>query len=244
MIASSRPSLAQRAHRAIAARRREWIAGACALVLGASPASAADDFQPWFAFVASGPVAKDSKLLVSLDVHARFREDGSELDATLFRPSVGWRVGPRLDLWLGYVDVRVRRAGPDLREERLWQQANFPLGNALGGRFVGRTRLEQRFRQGSDAGWRLRQQVRYSRAFAADKRWSLIVWDELFVNLDAADFGQRSGFDQNRAFVGAGFQPHPRLRVEAGYMNQRIRRPGPTPDRTVDIAQVSFVVPL
>jgi hypothetical protein len=230
--------------RAVAGARAPLAAVALGFALWTAPASAADDFQPWYAAVISGPVAKDSKLLVSLDMHVRFREDGSELDSTLFRPSVGWRVGPKLDLWLGYVDVRVRRAGRDLREERLWQQANFPLGDWFGGRVVARTRLEQRFRDGSDAGWRLRQQVRYSRAFAADKRWSLIVWDELFVNFDATDFGQRSGFDQNRAFVGAGFQPHPRLRIEAGYMNQRIRRPGPTPDRTVDIAQVTFVVPL
>lgn len=55
--------------------------------------------------------------------------------------------------------------------------------------------------------------------------FSLVVWDELFVNLNDADWGQREGFDQNRLFVGGAWRLHPRGRIEAGYLNNILDTP-------------------
>lgn len=210
----------------------------------ASPA-VADDTQAWFAVFANGPVSADSKLLVWFDGHARYRNDAEELDTTILRPGVGWRVGKGLDLWVGYARIETQRTGRDLIEDRAWQQASYPVAEWLGGRLTGRTRLEQRFREtGSDTGWRLRQMFRYARPFAADKRFGLLVSTEIFANFDSTDWGQRSGFDQNRALFGGYFQPSKHLRVEAGYMHQHIRVAGPAPDRRNDNLSLTVVVPL
>lgn len=198
-----------------------------------APMVAADERQGWLAAFANGPISSDSRVLGWADLHARFRDDGETMDTVILRPGLGWRVNTGLDLWAGYARIEGRRPGRDLEEERAWQQASYPIAEWAGGRLAGRTRLEQRFRDtGGDTGWRLRQFVRYARAFAGTD-FGIVVSTEAFFGLNQADWGQRSGFDQNRGFLGAYFQPRKSLRVEAGYLNQYIRVPARTPDRTL-----------
>lgn len=203
-------------------------------VAGYAPGRAvADDRQAWTALFVNGPVSRGSRLLGWFDGHARFREDGDELDVSLLRPGLGWRVGPKLDLWIGYARIETQRAGDDVEEERAWQQATYPVAKWAGGSLSGRTRLEQRFRDtGDDTGWRLRQFFRYARPSASHERFGLLASTEVFYSLNEADWGQRSGFDQNRALLGGYYQPSARWRVEAGYMHQYIRVAGPRPDLT------------
>lgn len=149
------------------------------------------------------------------------------------RPGVGWRASPRLDLWAGYAHVTLRRPGPDGVEHRAWQQATYPIAEIAGGRLTGRTRLEQRFREGGDdTGWRLRQFVRWSRPVAGPDI-SLVLSNETFIALNETDWGQGDGFDQNRAFVGLGWQVTRKVRLEGGYMSQRIEGAS-GPDRRND----------
>lgn len=204
----------------------------------AGGASAQADTQVWTAGFASGQVAEASRLLVWFDGHARFRDSGDQLDVTIVRPGIGWRVSPRLDLWAGYAHVTLRRPGPDGEEHRAWQQATYPIAEVAGGRLTGRTRLEQRFREGGDdTGWRLRQFVRWSRPVIGPNV-SIVASNEAFIAFNNTDWGQRDGYDQNRAFLGLGWQATPRLRLEGGYMNQHIDG-GAAPDRSNDNLVVS-----
>jgi hypothetical protein len=231
-------------HIALAPRRvaAGWFALLAALATAWPARAAADDRQAWTAVFVNGPVAEGSRLLAWFDGHARFGQDGEQLDTTILRPGIGWRVGPKLDLWVGYARIDSPRAGPDLEEHRAWQQASFPIGEFGGGRLAGRTRLEQRFRPGGDdTGWRLRQFFRYGRPLASDPRFGLLLSTEVFIGLGSADWGQRSGFDQNRAMLGGYYQPSPSWRIEAGYMHQYLRVAGPRPDRTNHNVSVSFV---
>ena len=59
---------------------------------------------------------------------------------------------------------------------------------------------------------------------APGKPFQLIASDELFLNLSESDFRTEPGFDQNRAFLGVGYQATPDLRVELGYMNHYVHR--------------------
>ncbi len=197
------------------------VSAFCALL----PAHA-EDFQAWNAVALTSPAAKDSKLMLWFDGHARFADDAGRLGVSIIRPGLGYRVSDRATLWLGYARVTLH-PGPDIDEDRIWQQATFPLGNFLGGSLSGRTRLEQRFRdEDNDTGVRLRQFFRWSRQLG-ESQYSAVVWDELFLGLNQADWGQRDGFDQNRAFLGLAWQPSPKIRAEAGYLHNRIGRGGP-----------------
>lgn len=224
--------------------RALWtLALASAAIAWPGPA-AADDTQLWSAVFVNGPAKEDSRLLLWFDGHARFRGGGDELDVSILRPGLGWRVSPKVDVWGGYARVTTHRNGPDLQEDRLWQQATYQVTEVAGGRLTGRTRLEQRFREtGDDTGWRLRQTLRYARPIE-NTPLSLVVNNEAFVGLNDADWGQRSGFDQNRAFVGGAWQATRQLRIEAGYLNQHINGHGSAPDRTNHNASLSLNVSL
>ncbi|MFN2428203.1 MAG: DUF2490 domain-containing protein [Candidatus Binatia bacterium] len=175
----------------------------------------------------SGPLGLDrqGRLLGWLEVQTRFDDDMGHLFTTIARPGLGWRVNERLDLWAGYARIdTLRESAPDTGENRFWQQASFTVAKPFGGTLTGRTRLEQRWDdRGDDVGWRLRQFVRYAYRFEGT-RWSLVVFDEIFLAFNDTDWGANAGFDQNRAFLGAAVHVTDIVRVEGGYMNQFVER--------------------
>ena len=184
-----------------------------------------DDIQQWNAVAMTSPADDNGKLMLWFDGHVRIVDDASELGTTIIRPGIGYRVGEKTTLWLGYARVTLH-PGENIDEDRIWQQVTFPVGNFFGGAVSGRTRLEQRFREGdSGTGVRLRQFFRWSRPLA-DSKYSVVAWDELFIGLNNTEGGLRDGVDQNRAFVGLAWQPERRIRAEIGYLNNYIVRSG------------------
>lgn len=198
-----------------------WLIAGLLLV---GPKAAAEDSQLWTAIAATGKTGQD-RLLWWFDGHARFSDDAGRLGVSIIRPGLGWRVSDRLDLWAGYARVTAH-PGANVDEDRFWQQATYSLGTVFGGKLSGRTRLEQRFRDSdSDTGWRIRQFVRWARKLP-NSDFSIVLWNETFAGFNDADWGQRQGFDQNRAFVGFAWHAQDKLRAEAGYLNNIIDTPG------------------
>jgi len=168
------------------------------------------------------------RLLLWFDGHARFSDDAGRLGTSIIRPALGWRVSDRLKLWGGYARV-TSHPGENIDEDRIWQQATYPMGTVFGGKLSGRTRLEQRFRDSdNDTGVRIRQFFRWARKIK-DSNFSFVLWNETFVALNDAEWGQRKGFGQNRAFAGFAWHASPLLRAEAGYLNNVIDVPGNNP---------------
>ena len=185
-----------------------------------------NDLQSWNAITLIGDANERGDWQYWFDGHMRFKDDASQLGVSIFRPGIGYRMNEDLTLWLGVARVTIDTNEQTIEEDRLWQQATYSLANFMGGNVVARTRLEQRFRrdEGDDTGHRIRQFVRWSMPLT--DRWSLVVWDELFIALNDADWGQRRGFDQNRLYVGPAYQLSNQWRVEMGYMNNYINPPG------------------
>lgn len=127
-----------------------------------------------------------------------------------------------------------------------WDYTHQETGIRLSFRF----RVEARFRhpdQGLEVGVRFREQARLLVPLENSRVLFLVFWDELFENphdsghtaYTGVSMGmqttlytstwQNAGFDQNRAFLGLGVQVIPSVfRVEAGYLNQWVRRPANT----------------
>jgi Protein of unknown function (DUF2490) len=208
--------------------------------LAAAPVAEAQQDQTWAGAFVSGAPSKESPLLVWFDGHARFRDGAEELDVSILRPGVGWRVNGQLDVYVGYASVTQHRDTGDIEEDRIWQQLVYPIADIAGGKLTGRTRLEQRFRDtGGDTGWRLRQFLRYGRPIDGTS-FGIVASTEVFVGLNEADWGQADGFDQNRLFLGASWQITPQLRLEGGYLNQHIN--GPTDTTRDNLAFNLFAV--
>ena len=75
---------------------------------------------------------------------------------------------------------------------------------------------------GRETGLRLRQMLKANKPLEANPNFSFILSDEMFLNLNDTDWGVRSGFDQNRLFLGAGYVFNPTVKLEAGYLNQYV----------------------
>ncbi len=185
----------------------------------------AGEQQTWLAVATNGPVQADSNWLYWFDGHARSQDDASGLGVSIIRPALGYKVSDKLSLWAGYARVVARRAGPDTEEHRIWQQATYPVADLFGGKLSGRTRLEQRLIEGAgDTGHRIRQFWRWSRPIQGTD-WSWVLGNETFIAFNNTDFGQDSGYLQNRASLGFAWQAGG-PRVEIGYLNNHIDRPG------------------
>lgn len=186
----------------------------------AQPAQADDAL--WLATIAQGPVS--GKLVTWLEVQPRFTAPS---DTLIVRPALGVQINPATQLLLGYALVDTYpQTGARRREHRIWQQALLRLAGKPGKAvLMSRTRLEQRFVEdiGGD-GWRLRQFLRGQ--YWLNEDWSGIAVSEVFLPLNDTRWGQRAGLEQVRNFIGVGRRLGPRFNLEAGYLNQRLVRPG------------------
>lgn len=208
--------------------RRLTLLAAAALPLAAmpAPAQASEDFQAWFMGVAQGRVKDD--VIVYAEVQPRFTDNADRLGQLLLRPAIGIQLDRRTSVLVGYAYVRTEPLGGRATDEhRVWQQIAWPVATVGKLAVVARTRLEQRTVVGAvDLGWRFRQQIRATHPIAQGGRVAAVVWTEPFYNLNATDWGQRTGFDQWRTFVGAALPVADKLSVEPGYTNQTVFRRG------------------
>jgi hypothetical protein len=161
-----------------------------------------------------------------VEAQTRFNDDVSRRFQTIARPAIGYDLSNRLTVWAGSAWIETEGSAGTRSEHRPWQQLTwFPEAGVGGFSLQLRPRLEQRMLQGSEkTGWRFRQFVRGTSPLGGSV-WSLILQDEIFFNLNDTDYGARGGFDQNRAFVGVGYQATRIARLEAGYLNMFMRTP-------------------
>ena len=198
------------------------------ITFGLAQAETDDDQGLWFLALAQGSFGSaeqaSSKLRWWLDVQSRFSNDADGFTQGIVRPGIGYALNDNTTLWLGYGWIPTSPvSGQDYDEQRIWQQLIWskPLNGIS---FSSRTRLEQRFREGSnDTGWRLRQFLKATYALPAKPNVSLVGYDELFFGLNDTDWGASSGFDRNRLFLGVGWRlGKSGNSLEIGYLNQYI----------------------
>lgn len=201
---------------------------ACVASLAAPACAAEEDTQLWTAATAMVDVPRGEgrpPLVVMADTQYRYFGNASRLGQNQLRASLGIRVNKTTVLSQGYVYTRTSPSpGVVTHEHRPFQQAMFRIvGNGKGPTVVGRTRLEERFLEGSgDIAVRARQMVRATAPLGGG--FLAIGTGELFVNFNSADWGPHAGFDQFRAFGGIGVPVARGLWIEAGYMNQYVAR--------------------
>lgn len=207
--------------------------------VAATPALAREDAQVWTGFAASGPVA--GKFALFGEAQFRFGDDVSRLSQNVLRAGIGWQPSRDVAFYGGYARQTTYRPGaPDTQEDRLWQQASYPLGEHGRLQITGRTRIEQRHVQGAeDWGWRLRQQVKAALPVRRESQIRLVGSMELIFNANDTDWGVDSGLDQLRSFAGINLPLAHGVALEAGYLNQYQRRAG-GPDQMNHIASFSF----
>lgn len=179
-----------------------------------------EDFRLWTPLFLQLPIHKRLKLFT--EVSPRIGNDVTRMNQLLMRGQFLYELSPKVDFSVGYVYNRVyqplrfeHRLTQELRMRHRFRQLR--IGN--------RTRLEQRFIEGSpELSNRLRHQVRFSLPIKSTPL-DAVVSEELFVNLNSAVNGPVRGIDENRLFAGIAMRiPRKTSRLEVGYLQQYINR--------------------
>lgn len=97
---------------------------------------------------------------------------------------------------------------------------------------MSRTRMEERFIEGAaGTALRFRQMLKLSYPLPMAPEWSLVGYDEIFMNLNSVDsfddarrggHAPGAGIDQNRFFLGVNKKFNQYFNVDIGYQNQML----------------------
>ena len=155
----------------------------------------------------------------------RALDDDASINQILLRAGIGYAMESRLSIWGGYAYVRTDSSDiSSIDEHRLWQDLRLPPFAIASLKINIRSRLEERWLDGSeDTGWRFRQRVSAEWSRSPDTNYSIIASEELFVSLNDTNWGENSGFDQNRFFFGLGYRFNAG-QLQLGYLNQFVDR--------------------
>lgn len=186
-----------------------------------TPALAAQDSQYWTNGTVT--VKLSPKWRAMEDLTFRFSDHKHGLYEIESNTLLGYVIGKGVTLWAGYThDPQYSGGDFTVMEQRAREQITFDNFAQLGtGKFNGRMRLEQRWRDGiHGTGWRLRPFLKYTLPFQKGHKTALVVSLEPFINLNTTSFQRTSGLDRLRTFVGIGTPLTKNVNLEAGYLNQ------------------------
>ena len=212
----------------------------------------AEDFYTWAGFEMTGDMPKKNPYLKNfkykLLMQGRFGDHSSQFTQGLIRSGIGYNFNQKITTWLGYDWVPTSRplALNAFNDHALWQQLSVRNDYSFG-TVISRTRFEQHFFDipgSTDVAQLFRQMFKLSISMpAVSSHVSFVAWNEIFANMNSTDAGTRSGFNQNRAFVGLGYAISNSKLLEVGYMNQYINRPhSPRPDQMLHVLSVTLLL--
>ncbi|SHG44761.1 DUF2490 domain-containing protein [Pedobacter caeni] len=171
-----------------------------------------------------------------LDVQLRSSDQFSQLRNFMFRPGLTYFINDKSDVTLGYllnetfID-QVGRKDNRLTEHRIWQQYIYKHKISTVN-ISHRLRLEQRFMEQNGGGDLFSQRFRYfirtilplakgQQNF--EQGFFAALQNELFFNVQHKNKLNGHFFDQNRAYLAAGYRFSKKMDLEAGYLNQTVK---------------------
>jgi len=204
------------------------------ILFAGGSAKAQTQFMGWGATFINYKASE--KFGLYFDAQYRSTDQLQQLNQLLLRPGVNFYLSPSFTFTTGYSFIPQQRVSAGvtgyLAEHRIWEQLVFTHKvKAVRATVSHRTRLEQRFiprhraegnslvGDGHRAAGRLRYFTRgiVPLGSSPDKGIFAAVQNEIFFH--TANGGS---FDQNRAYVSAGYRTSRQLDLEMGYMNQYI----------------------
>lgn len=189
--------------------------------------AAEEDTQFWLTTVVTGPVGERTTL--TMDASHRWRSDTAGTDQQTFRAMLDERIADRTRIGGGVMILEANGR----TEFRLHQQAVFTMG-----RFDSRTRLEERFIEGTDRmELRLRQRLQYTHPLA--ENWRAATAVEWLGTIRSRDAGQGAATDQWRFQTSLTHRLSRSLEVGASYWLISFPR-GDRPERITHVPQMTL----
>ncbi len=171
-----------------------------------------------------------------MDVQLRTNDEWDGIRSLLVRPGLTYYINGSSDVTLGYLYTPTfvnldGIAKSSITEHRIWQQYIYKHKLAAAN-ISHRFRLEQRFVERVAGDDFFAQRARYfvRGIIPLEKQEGLFgkgvfiaVQNEVFLNVQAKDELNGHLFDQNRAYMAAGYRFSKKMDAELGYMNQSVK---------------------
>jgi hypothetical protein len=197
------------------------VFGIPAVLLLTSGVAEASDSQVWTGGTVT--VRLSDRWALSQDFTARFSDKRDGLYELEANSLVGFHLNKVVTLWAGYDHDPQYAAGHfTIMEHRLPQIVSFDNFVNLGpGKFSGRVRLEERWRDGtSGTGWRVRPYLRYTMPFSKSSKVTFYISEEPFFDVNTTGFQKVPGLERLRSLAAVSVPLGKKLGADIGYMNQ------------------------
>ena len=157
--------------------------------------------------------------MIYFNSQARYNFTESEYQTTQSEAGIGYKTSDNLSLWLGYTWL-LENANAT-QQHRIWQQAFWNILQNNQVYFISRTRLEERKDvHEPQPSVRLRQRLQLSFPNKILDKFTPIIYDELFVNMNNPPWVNNQLINQNRIFLGIGITLWKKIELQVGYLNQ------------------------
>lgn len=156
-----------------------------------------------------------------IETQVRYGIDTGSTNQVLYRTGLLQNLNDKHGL--GYLYAHIQ--SPTSREHRLTLQHTMNHGSIdQSYKLSHRARLEGRFLEGvsQDNAGRFRYLLRADQIQFSS--WGLIVWDEVFINLNKTKWNGDNSFERNRFFIGLKKLFLESNHLEVGYLNQTVPR--------------------
>ena len=184
-------------------------------------ALASKDFQNdlglWSAVNVNVPITE--KFQSRFQFSPRWLDDVTDFNQFVLHALLGYKFNEHFSFYQGYA-WSTRYIPNFKREQRPYQELTISH-NLKKLSVEHRFRFEERFIQDIE-GITLRPRYRLKASYPLDKkeRWALVLFDELFVNLNSHFGGPQAGIDQNRIYAGINHKFSERISGDLGYQLQ------------------------
>lgn len=201
------------------------------LIVTFSPAhaSSVQDLEQWSDVTLD--VHATPKLRIFTQAQPRIGSNLSHSDRLYLKTAVGYQVTKSMSIWqgLGWTPTfegvnTLKHTFPEhyTDEHILYQQVLFE-NKWKNLKINNRSILEERFiERAGGTNIRARHLLKLAYPIGKSKKWSLVAFDDLYMNLNSTPRGPKAGFDQNLLFFGINRKLTPHIALEAGYMNNPV----------------------
>ena len=182
-----------------------------------------NDFGLWTAVNVNAPITE--KVLSRFQFSPRWLDNSTDFNQFILHALLGYKVNEHLTFFQGYAWSTLYI--PSFRREQRPYQELIISHEVNKLSFEHRFRCEERFLQGvDDVTLRARYSVKGIYPLDKKKKWSLVLFDEIFFNLNSHFDGPQAGLDQNRIYAGINHKFTENISTDLGYQLQHQYRKG------------------
>lgn len=190
-----------------------------------SPVFASDTLHHtkfWNSAGISGSISADKRVKYYFEPNLRFVDEPEIFDRAYLDAALGYQLIPTLVLWLGTEWESVKSSNDVIEHQlSLWQQINWAFYSNTHFSLSDRTRMEERYRfTASGVSLRFRERVELEIPLGSEKKYSLVLNNELLINVNNPPWVSNTLMDQNRALLALRTRLNKQISFDIGYLNQ------------------------